>query len=418
VTEAGGPKPNQRLLVVLGIAGLVGLSIAATVAVEHHLHGHDVAAHGHEDHGHAADGPRTRGAGPVNGKHAAEGRIKLGPAALANAKLGIRTAGPGKVAISLSLPGEVALNAEHVAHVTPRVAGSVREVKKQLGDSVKKGDVLAVLESRELAEMQRDFLAAKERLELAETNFKRQEQLWQEKISAEKDYLSAKQALAEAKIEHRAASQKLAAGAGPKSAGGGLVLTAPLDGTIIEKHAVVGEVLSDDRLAFVVADLSTLWVNVTVYAKDLSKVRLGQRAVVRAEGIAEPALGELTYIDRVVGEQTRSAIARIVLTAPKPEWRAGLFVTADVSVEEVEAPVVVSYEAVQRVNGESVVFVQDGDAFVTRKVKTGRQGVAREGARELLIEIVQGVAAGTQYVAENSFLLKAELGKSEAGHEH
>ncbi len=93
--------------------------------------------------------------------------------------------------MALSLPGEVALNVDRVAHVTPRVSGTVREAKSQLGDVVKKGDTLAILDSRDLAEMQREALAAKERLDLAETNFKRQEQLWQEKISAEKDYLSA-----------------------------------------------------------------------------------------------------------------------------------------------------------------------------------------------------------------------------------
>lgn len=406
------PRSKRRwgALVIAG-AALIGASVAGTVAVEHHLHGRDAPVpgeHAHDEHGDEHEGKE---------EHAHARPITMTPAMLANAKLGIRTAGPGKVSVSLALPGEVVLNAENVAHVTPRVAGSVREVKKQLGDTVKKGDVLAVLESRELAEMQRDFSSAKERLELAESNFKRQEQLFEEKISAEKDYLAAKRALAEAKIEHRAASQKLAAGAGPKSAGGGLVLTAPLDGTIIEKHAVVGEVLSDDRLSFVIADLSTLWVNVTVYAKDLPRVHVGQRAMVRAEGISEPALGELTYIDRVVGEQTRSAIARIVLNEPDPKWRPGLFVTADVALEEVDAPLVIAQAAVQRVNARNVVFVQENLTFVPHEVVLGRQGFGGE-KRELVVEVLQGLAAGEKYAAENSFVLKAELGKAEAGHEH
>jgi cobalt-zinc-cadmium efflux system membrane fusion protein len=414
VSASEGPRSRKRWpAMLIGAVGLVGISVGTTVLVEHHLHGHDAhGEHGHEDH------EEDHGDAETEGKAHGNDRVELTPAMLANAKLGIRTAGPGKVSVSLALPGEIVLNAERVAHVTPRVAGSVREVKKQLGDAVKKGDVLAVLESRELAEMQRDFSSAKERLELAESNFKRQEQLFHEKISAEKDYLAAKQALAEAKIEHRAASQKLAAGAGPKSAGGGLVLTAPLDGTIIEKHAVVGEVLSDDRLSFVVADLSMLWVNVTVYAKDLPKVHVGQRALVRAEGIEEPALGELTYIDRVVGERTRSAIARIVLNEPDPKWRPGLFVTADVAVEEVDAPVVIAQAAVQRVNGRPVVFVQEKTAFFPHPVGLGRQGLGSGEKRELVIEVLQGLAAGEKYVAENSFVLKAELGKSEAGHEH
>lgn len=394
------------LLLVLATAGI-------TVLVEHRLHGHDARGHGEQqghDHEHGETDEDEHGHGA--------GKLKLSPEQLQNAKLGIRAAAPGKVAVALALPGEVALNTERVAHVTPRVGGTVREVKKQLGDVVKKGDVLAVLDSRELADMQRDLLAAKERRELAESNFKRQEQLWTEKIAAEKDYLAAKQALAEANIEFRAASQKLSAGAGARGGGNGLVLTAPLDGTIIEKHAVVGEVLSDERLAFVIADLSTLWVNVTVYSKDLPQVHVGQRAMVRAEGIAEPAAGQVTYIDRVVGEQSRSAIARIVLDQPDAKWRSGLFVTADIAIEQVDAAVVVSYDAVQRLEGKEVVFVEEGDAFEARPVTLGRQGVAATGERERFVEIVSGVKAGERYVAENSFILKAELGKSEAGHEH
>lgn len=436
MTDSDSSRQNSRkkLQIVAGALGLIAVTVAATVAIEHRLHdhageghddhghdgekhddhGHDEKGHGdegHDDHGHDKKGHEGEG-------HGKTGKIKLTPAMLTNAKVGVRTAEPGKVAVTLSLPGEVALNTEKVAHVTPRVSGSVRESKRQLGDVVKKGDVLAVLDSRELAEMQRDFLAAKERLDLAETNFKRQEQLWQEKISAEKEFLAAKQALAEAKIEHRAASQKLAAGAGARSSGGGLVLSAPLDGTIIEKHAVVGEVLSDQKLAFVIADLATLWVNVTVYSKDLPRVHVGQKTVVKAEGIADPALGTVSYIDRVVGEQTRSATARVVLESPPAKWRPGLFATADIAIEEVDAPVVVAHDAVQRVEGKSVVFVQEGDFFSVRPVTIGRQGFAQTGERQLVVEVVDGVKAGEKYAAENSFILKAELGKSEAGHDH
>jgi cobalt-zinc-cadmium efflux system membrane fusion protein len=403
-------KGKGSAKLVFGALALVGLSVVGTLSVEralHHRgdeHGHDVVEHGHE----AGD----------HDEHAGEGKIRLTPAMLENAKITTRVSGPGKVVMALSLPGEVALNVDRVAHVTPRVSGTVREAKSQLGDVVKKGDTLAILDSRDLAEMQREALAAKERLELAEANFKRQEQLWQEKISAEKDYLAAKQALAEAKIEHRAASQKLAAGAGARTAGGGLLLTAPLDGTIIEKHAVVGEVLTDDKLAFVVADLSTLWVNVTVYAKDLPRVHVGQKVIVRAEGIDEPAYGELSYIDRVVGEQTRSATARVVLDKPPSKWRPGLFATAELVLEEVEVPVAVLKEAVQRVDGKSVVFVKEGDFFVTHPITIGRQGFATEGNRKVLVEVTGGLHAGETYAAENSFILKAELGKAAAGHEH
>ncbi|WP_437668748.1 efflux RND transporter periplasmic adaptor subunit [Sorangium sp. So ce131] len=416
-----------------GVLLLLAAAVTGTLLIDHSIHDHDAdeheghdhgkpetAAHGHGEHEHGAQGHDEHGHGEHEEGEHEEGKIKLSPEALNNARLEILTAGPGSVADAVSLPGEVALNAEALAHVTPRVSGTAREVRKQLGDTVKKGDVLALLDSREFAELQRELLTAKERLELAEANFKREEALWNEKIAAEKEYLAAKQALAEARIEHRSAAQKLQAssGAGSGAKGGAYALIAPIDGTIIEKHINIGEVLKDDTQAFVVADLSTIWVNVTVYAKDLARVRAGQRARVRAEGIEEPAEGEIAYVGPVVGEQTRSATARVVLKNPGAAWRPGLFVTADVAVAEVDAPVVVSYDGLQRVEGKDVVFVQEGDAFEARAIKPGRYGKAPGEQGAELVEVLNGIAAGERYVGKNSFLLKAELGKSEAGHDH
>ena len=126
-------------------------------------------------------------------------------------ELGIRVevAGPGLVENSTELPGEVQVNGDRMAHVAPRVSGVVKEVFASLGDSVRGGQVLAVLESRELADSKADFLASSERLKLADATFRREERLWDEKISSEQDYLDARRGLAEARIARRAAEQKL-----------------------------------------------------------------------------------------------------------------------------------------------------------------------------------------------------------------
>ncbi|WP_437991624.1 efflux RND transporter periplasmic adaptor subunit [Sorangium sp. So ce145] len=456
-------SPKVIAAIAAAVLALVVAAVAITVRVEHRRHGHDREA-GHEEHdGHQhgekegahGDGhEHDRGDGHDHGDdhdhdhaekrapdepgeaHAHGDRLKLSPAMIQNAGLEMLTAGPGNVAVTVTLPGEVALNAEAIAHVTPRVPGTAREVKKQLGDTVTRGEVLAVLDSRELAELQRELLAAKERLSLAEASFTRHEALWKERISAEKEYLAARQAVAEARIEHRSAAQKLSAAAGSGAGkGSGYALVAPIDGTIIEKHIAIGEVLKEDTQVFVIADLSTIWVNVTVYAKDLSRARIGQTAWVKAEGIEQSAQGTLAYLGQVVDEQSRSAVARVVLQSPGAAWRPGLFATADIAVEEAAAPVVVSEEAIQRVEGKDVVFVEEGDAFEARPVKIGRRGTSgvalgagaggppgapaaepRRGAP--VVEIEAGVAAGERYVGKNSFILKAELGKSEAGHQH
>ena len=314
--------------------------------------------------------------------------------------------------VTISLPGEVALNQDKLAHVTPRVSGTALEVRKQLGAVVKKGEVLAVLQSGDLAETQRNFLATKERLALAESNFARAELLQKDNVSSQKEYLEARQALAEANIEYRGASQQLQAIGGATSGSGKSALVAPFDGTIIEKHIGVGEVLSNETRAFIVADLSKIWVNVTVYAMDLARVRVGQSAEVRGEGIARPAYGTIAYLGQVLGEETRSAVARVVLDNPGPEWRPGLFATAEVSVEQGGAAVTVNDEAIQTIEGKDVVFVEKDGGFEPRAVTLGRRGSAH------VVEVVDGLKAGERYVSKNSFILKAELGKSEAGHEH
>lgn len=419
--SAPGETTGKRgALTVIGAVALVAVTAGATLLIERRNHGGDE----HDGHEHTGEGKGEHREHDGDGDHAGEAkpgeprRLKMSEELVHNAGLEMAVAAPGKVAVTLELPGEVALNAERLAHVTPRIGGTVRAVNSQLGDKVHKGDVLATLDSKELAEMQRDVLATKERLALAEQSFQRAESLWNEKISAEKDFLAAKNALAEARIEHRSATQKMAAAAGTGARGTGLALIAPLDGTIIEKHISIGEVLSDNTQAFVIADLSLLWVQVTVYSKDLSRVHAGQTARVVAEGIAEPMVGKIAYIDRVVGEETRTATARVEIDDPGTAWRPGLFVTAEVAIDEIDAAVTVADEAVQRVDGKEVVFVRSADGFEVRTVTLGRRGVAGSKERGRVVEVLSGVSAGDRYATHNSFVLKAELGKGEAGHDH
>ena len=401
------------LLLVAALAALVVVIVAAASGRDEAATAPETARAGGAQHGeHEGE---EEGESEHGGER--EGRVELSPAALKNSGVETREAAPGEVNVTLSLPGEVSLNQETLAHVTPRVAGVARDVRKQLGELVRRGDVLAIIDSRDLAEIQREFLSTKERLALAEATFARAELLKKENISAERDYLEARQALAEARIEHRSAAQKLQASGGLAS-GGGYALVAPSSGSIIEKHINVGEVLTEETRAFTIADLSTIWVNVTVYAKDLARVSVGQTAEVRAEGIAEPAQGTITYLGQIVGEQTRSATARIVLKDPGSGWRPGLFVTAEVVVDRGPAAVVVNDEAVQSVEGAEVVFVQEGDAFEARPVKLGRAGYTSDAPGDRVLEVLDGLKAGDRYVSKNSFTLKAELGKSEAGHEH
>ncbi len=398
----------QRIRIGVTAVIVIGLTIYATVWVEHYIHAGD----GHDEHGHGDE----HGAHDEHGdEEGHQDGVELTDEQLEEAGVTFAEAGSGKVVVTVDLPGEIALNGEALAHVGPRVGGTVRVIKKKLGDTVKKGDVLAVLDSVDVAEMQGEILAARERLTLAKAEFDRKRKLHDEKIVSQKDFLAAKQAHAEAKVELRSAQRALGAKTGGSGAGGGYALVAPLGGTIVGWHLGVGEVLEENSRAFTIADLSSVWVNVTVYAKDLPRVRIGQRAVVRAEGIEEPTEARISYLSQTVGKLTRSATARIVLDKPGEAWRAGLFVTAEVEVAEIQAPVVVSEEAVQRLEGKHVVFVRHEGRIEARPVVLGRHGHVGEAR---MVEITEGLKAGESYVAENSFLIKAELGKGSAGHQH
>lgn len=379
---------------------------------------------GSEDKHEKDDGHDEHDEHKGEGEHHEEEVVKLSEDEIKEFGIEIGTAGPGNLHIFVDLPGEVRPNADRLAHVVPRVSGIIRSVRKKLGDMVRKGEVMAVIESRDLADAKSAFLSAKERTILAEANFNREEKLWKKKISPEREYLESKQALAEAKIELRSAEQKLHAlgftdkelarlPEHPDISFTRYEIAAPFDGTVIEKHISLGEVLKDDTEAFVIADLGTVWVDLNVYQKDLPHIRKGQPVTVSSGPGIPDAKGQIAYLGPVVGEKTRTVLARVVLPNPDGLLRPGLFVNGRVTVDEQEVPLLVRKTAIQTIEDEPVVFIQDEDGFEPRSVIIGRSD-------DLNAEIISGISAGQRYVAKGAFTLKAQLAKGsfESGHSH
>ena len=401
-----GPSP---VALWAGALALVATTAGATIAIDRAIDRASARpAHGdHEEHGEHES---------AQGEHEGEAdRVELTSEGRANAGIELAAAGPGEVDMTLTLPGQVTVNGEALAHVTPRVGGIAREVKSRIGDQVKRGDVLALIDSRELSEISREARSSRERVKLADANLTRIEKLYKEGIVPEKEYLAAKQAYVEAKIEEESAAQMLATtGTG---GGGTYKLLAPIDGTVIEKHITLGEVVKDEQPAFVIADLSTLWIDVTIYSKDLAWVAVGQPVRVRAEGIKTPAAGKISFLSATATGEARTTSARVLLDNSSGVWKPGLFVVADIAIERIKANVVVPEEAVQTLEGKSVVFVEDGDGFKAQPVKVGHVGLDADG-RAKFVEIESGLQPGSRYVSKGSFTLKAELAKGSAGHEH
>lgn len=343
-----------------------------------------------------------------------EARVRMSDQQVAQSKIQILTAGPARIRDTLSLIGEIGFNQDRVIHVVPRLTGVVESARVSAGDRVRKGQVLAVISSQMLAEQRSELLAAQKRLALARTSHEREKQLWEEKISAEQDYLLARHAMQEAEIAVQSAEQRLQALGGGISATGNLTryeIRSPIDGVVIEKHISLGEAVKDDANVYVIADLSTVWVEMTVHAKDLNTVRIGQQASVKATAFSAQGSGVVSYVGSLFGEQTRTAKARVVLSNPKGIWRSGLPVKIELVSGEVEVPVAVAAEAIQSVRDWSVVFGRYGEDFEARPLTLGRS----DGQFH---EVLNGLNPGEQYAAKNSFLIKADLGKSGASHDH
>jgi cobalt-zinc-cadmium efflux system membrane fusion protein len=326
----------------------------------------------------------------------------------------------GSLDDTLALPGEVVLNSDTVAHIVPRVAGIVRRVDKSLGDDVLPGQVMAVLDSRELADVSATFLAASHRLTLAQARSVSNEKLNAAGIVPNLEFLSIQRELATVEIEKRTAEYKLHAfGMSQRDVEklndendvsfSTYELRAPFSGTVIARHLTLGEVADNQQQCFILADLTNVWVNVTVFPKDIPRVKKGLKVEIRGDAISSPANGEITYLAAVVDETTRTAMARVVLPNPDRRWRPGEFVTVSVMLPTAVFHVLVPNEAAQRFNNKNVVFIESDGAFEERPIVLGRKGATHS-------EILSGLKAGERLVVHGAFILKSELMKGESGH--
>lgn len=413
--------------VVLGAAILSGKTSKAPEG-DGHGHGSHVEAKGHKDdehHGKPGEDKHDHDEKHADGEHhedeskekhgdEEEGKVELSDAQIKAASIRIDTAGAARIQSSLQLPGEIRLNEDRTSHVVPRMAGVVESVQASLGQIVKKGQVLAVIASPVASEQRSEWQTAQRRLAVAKTTYEREKRLWEQKISAEQDYQQAGLALHEAEVAATNAQQKLSSLGLTASAPGGLnrlELRAPFDGVVIEKHLTQGEAVKEDAAVFTVSDLSRVWAEINVPAKDLPQVRVGEKVAIQSTAFDAKATGTISFVGALIGEQTRAASARVVLTNPKGAWRPGLFVTVQITASEADVPVAVANEAIQSVDDKPVVFVKVDGGFIAQPVRLGRS----DGKRT---EVLEGLKAGAAYAAAGSFVVKSELGKASAEHAH
>lgn len=187
-------------------------------------------------------------------------------------------------------------------------------------------------------------------------------------------------------------------------------LTAPIAGIVIERQAALGEFASEQKPLFIVADLSTVWIDFSVYRRDFRRVQVGQGVVIDAEDGGPAIQATIDYVSPLGSSDTQSGLARAVV-ANDDRLRPGLFVTGRVLLSAKPVDIAISAAAVQTIEGKPVVFVRNGERFEVREVDLG----GRDGER---IEVLFGLLPGDIYAGRNSFVVKAEIGKGSAAHEH
>ena len=182
-------------------------------------------------------------------------------------------------------------------------------------------------------------------------------------------------------------------------------------GTVIQKNVTAGEFVSEGEAVYVVADLSSVWADLSVYRKDFARVKTGQAVAIDGGEGMEKANGTISYVSPFGAKDNQTMLARVVLPNPNGYWRPGWYVTGEVLTDVANVPVAVKTVALQTFRDWDVVFLNDGDLFEIAILELGR----RDGD---WVEVTAGLTAGQKYVTENSFIIKADILKSGASHDH
>jgi cobalt-zinc-cadmium efflux system membrane fusion protein len=351
-----------------------------------------------------------------------EGKVSLSDAVLASTGIEVWTIGPRDITTTVERAGQVVADDTRVAHVVSILAGTIASIGPKAGDRVRQGDVLAVVHSRELADLRSAYLLATHHTEFARAAATREEALWKKKISAEKEYLAARRDAEEAELAERTAQQKLIAlgdspaflaalRSAPATALPRHEVRAPIDGIVLERDATIGEAVTAAAAIFLIGDLSTVLVEVSVDAPDLVTLRLGQSARIAVAGGFQETTARISYLSPRIDPTTRRGTARVALANADGRWPPGLFVTVHFVEATATVAMAVPVGAIQTFRDWQVVFFRFGDWFEARPLELGRS----DGR---WIEVVSGLAPGDRYAATNSFAIKAEIGKLGATHDH
>lgn len=350
--------------------------------------------------------------------HAEEGEIQLTSQQMVEQGLKVAVASTGLVEKLTTLPGKLVVNTDQQAQISPNFSGYVEQVNVALGQSVQKGQTLAVLILPELIDQQANLRMAQANLDLARKDYQREQQLWSQGISAKQDYQRAENAYRQAQITVQSSQARLNALGASGNNNGRFLIKAPISGVISKKDIVVGENVQLADQLFVIENLKDLWLEFNLPNTSNIHLQAGQILNFKTNGSDQNYQAKVQTLNPEADLQTGRLQVRAKVTTQADVLRPNVLVNVFVTDAQAKTALRVQKKALQQVEGKPVVFVIESEekGLVHLKAQPIEVGVSSQDGQWL--EVISGLTEGQKYIADGSFLLKSELEKDEAGHGH
>ena len=349
--------------------------------------------------------------------------VKLSVESIKQIKLQTEIVSQQSVTGYLSIPAKVITNQDNEALIGSLVQGRVHKVFVKVGDIVKIGQILMTVEGLDVGEIKAGFLKAKATFDYTKSNYERQRKLFDEKIGSQKTLLESQaeyeRALAEFKAEDRkihsiglSDDDVINGMNGEEHTSGTLPIKSPINGVVVERNIVIGQLIDATTNAFKVINTNMVWIDGQIYEKDLTKINQKTNAIFTSATYGDEVFnGKIIYIGQTIDERTRTMTVRGEFSNSNNKLKPQMFGELKLPVSANAKAIMISEEAVIKEAAESYVFVQTSDTtFKQRKVITGISIDNR-------IEIKEGLKEGEKVVSKGAFYLKSELKKDEIGGE-
>ncbi len=364
---------------------------------------------GNSEAGEKAGAEKTEGAEAGEAKEGPKDIVTLSAQQIADAGIEVTRPTVGGVAGAIELSATIEGDPQGVQVVSTSVGGRLVSLTRNLGQSVSRGDPLAIIESREAASLKAEVEAARARSALAQSNLRREQRLFAERVSPEQDLVAARTAATEANIALRLAQQQLSATGSGGGALNRIAVRSPIAGQVIARSATLGQAVAADAELFRVANLSKVTVTTSLVPTDAGRVKPGVRVEVTAPGRRQE--GRVTFVSPILDETTRLVPVIATLDNAGSTWRVGETVNVSILVPATgDRTVAVPSAAVQMIEDKSFVFVRTATGFRAMPVTLGRTNGGQ-------VTVTAGLTGSERIASTNSFTLKAELGKGAGGDE-